>query len=57
VVSLTDEGREVLGRCRRDIRGMEAGLLAALDPAVADTTVQGLIHLAAAVRPRPTGNS
>jgi len=56
VVSLTDDGRELLRRCRRDIRGMEAELLAALDPAVAATTVQALVSLVENVRSRPTRN-
>jgi len=51
VVSLTGTGRELLTRCRRDVRRMEADLLAALDPAVATTTVRALVHLAEAAHP------
>jgi len=52
IVSLTGPGRELLTRCRRDVRRMEADLLAALDPAVATTTtVRALVLLAEAAHP------
>jgi DNA-binding MarR family transcriptional regulator len=46
IVRLTDAGRELLGRCRRDIRLMEAALLETLDPLDAKATVRALVHLA-----------
>jgi DNA-binding MarR family transcriptional regulator len=51
VVSLTGTGRELLSRCRRDVRRMEADLLAGLDPADAETVVRALIHLVDAHQP------
>jgi len=51
VVRLTSTGQELLDRCRRDVRRMEADVLASLDPADAQTAVRVLIHLADAHNP------
>jgi len=53
VVNLTGTGRNLLARCRRDVRRMEADLLVALDPVDADATVRALVHLAEVTRPAP----
>jgi DNA-binding MarR family transcriptional regulator len=50
VVSLTGTGQELLTRCRRDVRRMEAAVLAELDPADAETAVRALVYLADAHR-------
>ena len=42
VVTLTDDGRSLVGRCRAEIRAMEARLLAEVDPAEADAFVRVL---------------
>ncbi len=51
VVRLTSTGQELLARCRRDVRRMEADVLASLDPADAQTAVRALVHLADAHSP------
>lgn len=51
VVSLTGIGRQLLSRCRRDVRCMETDLLVGLDPADAEAVVRALVHLVDANQP------
>ncbi len=50
VVTLTDAGRNLLAACRRDIRAMEADLLATLGAPDGTVFVRGLSRLAESTR-------
>jgi len=50
VVALTDEGRELVRSCRAGIRGVEAEMLAAIDPEERHVCVAVLDRLADAAR-------
>jgi DNA-binding MarR family transcriptional regulator len=50
VVALTDEGRELVRSCRAGIRGVEAEMLAAIDPEARAVFVAVLDRLADAAR-------